>query len=446
MRNVWQWLCAACWLYCYPAASYADAIYQAFNEPFASLHGKLEFLANHGYRYIQLSPPQKSIDDSIWWGRYQPVDFNVIDGPLGNENDLRAIINHAHQLGLKVLIDVVLNHMADPILYNNSLNYPQFSARDFHFPDSGPCISNWGDRFQVTHFWLCGDPAHPERKLPDLDTGSSYVRGVHKAYLQKLINLGADGFRYDAVKHIEPEYFADVLRVVPKKLFEYGEVIGESIGESYLYTPYMKITDFHLLRLLLQVFSWGGDMSYLIHPEGVGAALPGKQSVVFSRNHDTVNNPNFFAFGSYQDSVLANAYVIGRGVGTVLVYREDAFEPTVAAAMKFHAKMQGEPAYVRKASDVCAAYGPSCEPANVLFIERGSRGLVIINKADQWLDVWDADLAGLAPGCYRETQFNFTMQISRSHKVVNWGREGRSGVHVGPRTALFFTGTSCKKS
>ena len=51
----------------------------------------------------------------------------------------------------------------------------------------------------------------------------------------------------------------------------------------------------------------GGDLRDLIHPESVGAALPGDRAVVFARNHDTAMAPGFFNFGDPQDAALALA-------------------------------------------------------------------------------------------------------------------------------------------
>ena len=51
--------------------------------------------------------------------------------------------------------------------------------------------------------------------LLDLKTESAHVRQVAKDYLTKLASLGAAGFRFDAAKHIETEFFADVLPAVP---------------------------------------------------------------------------------------------------------------------------------------------------------------------------------------------------------------------------------------
>jgi alpha-amylase len=422
----------------------AEIIYQAFNERFASLQGKLDRIQSLGYSVIQISPPVKSIPDDVWWGRYQPIDLRKIEGPLGDEADLRGLIAAAHARGLKVIVDVVLNHMADSRYVGGGLQYPEFSARDFHEPDRRTCIGDFGDRWQVTHYWLCDENAH----LPDLNTSSTYVRETHKRFLRRLLDLGADGFRIDAAKHIEPDYFADVLQVVPHGKFVYGEVIGETLDESRAYTGYMPVTDFHLLRVLLSAFSIGGDMRYLIHPEGVGAALPGSQAVVFARNHDTAMHSGFFNFGDRRDAMLAYAYVIGRGVGHALVYRDDYSDSTVKAAIRFRRALLGQPTFARAVEEICAP-APACDPRGLLVVERGDRGAMIINKSDVWAEVGEARMPGLAEGCYKELQNGFVVRISRGGDgqkwISAWGSAQQGGIHVGPRTALFLVRSACSR-
>src|SRR5262249_55727617 len=143
-------------------------------------------LKSLGYTALQVSPPAKSIDDPIWYGRYQPIDLSIIEGPLGDETELKSLVEHAHAKGLKVLADVVLNHMADKKHVGGQLSYPQFDRGDFHFPNDDHCMSNYRDRREVTTYWLCDANAH----LPDLDTSSQKVRSIHKTFLRKLLGLG----------------------------------------------------------------------------------------------------------------------------------------------------------------------------------------------------------------------------------------------------------------
>ncbi len=416
-------------------AQAGEVIYQAFDERFDAVRGKLDRLAEAGFTAVQVSPVSKSIPDAVWYGRYQPIDLRVIEGPLGDESDLRDLIASAHGKGLKVLIDVVLNHMADQKWVGGTLTYPEFDANDFHYPAGDHCIGDYRNRHQVTKYWMCDQNAH----LPDLDTGKQSVRDTHKRFLQKLLDLGADGFRFDATKHVEPEYWADLMRYLPNDKYYYGEVIGETLDESYAYTGMMPVTDFHLLRTMLSAFSLNGDLGWLLDPESAGGALPGRVAVNFARNHDTAMHPSFFNFGEYRDAMLANAYVISRGVGDILVYRDDANDALTKLALRFNRSMRGHDAYVRRANEVCA---DACDSRTSLFVERGGKGVAIINSADAWLDVARAQMPGLDAGCYQELTHGFKMRVATGGDgkkwVSGWGSASRGGLNVGPRTAFFF--------
>src|SRR5262249_48779933 len=102
-----------------PARADDGVIYQAFNMAFSDVQSSLDHIKGLGYAYVQVSPPAKSADVADWWGRYQPLDLSVIDGPLGDEAALQSLITAAHSKGLKVIIDTVLNHMAD-VKYNSN--------------------------------------------------------------------------------------------------------------------------------------------------------------------------------------------------------------------------------------------------------------------------------------------------------------------------------------
>ncbi len=418
-------------------SSEAAAIYQAFNEPFTAVEQKLDKLKSLGYTYVQVSPPFKSAATDIWWGRYQPIDLFKIEGPLGHEGQLKSLIAAAHRRGLKVLVDVVLNHVADPSYNSQSLDYPQFNRDDFHDPDGRRCISDYRDRNQVTQWWLCD--LSLDHHLPDMKTQSTKVRNVHKQVLRWLLSMGVDGFRVDAMKHIEPDYFYDLVTAVPNDKLIYGEVIGETLDESNLYTPTMRVTDFHLLRVMLSAFSFSGDLRYLTDPESYGGALPGDKAVVFARNHDTAMHAGFFNFGDYQDALLANAWVLSRGVGLPSVYRDDYDKGVTIGALRFHNAMSGKSAFVRNVADVC---GNACDPRTLLVMERGDAGVMILNTSNFWVDTPSARMPGLNAGCYRELQSGFRIQVSVGGDgqkwISSWGSPQRGGMQIGPRSALFL--------
>src|SRR5215510_13501293 len=116
-------------------------------------------------------------------------------------------------------------------------------------------------------------------KLADLKTESSRVRDIIKRYLRKLVELGVDGFRFDAAKHIEPDFFADVLTEFPDQ-YAFGEVIVDNSAEI----PNIEVLDFYdfpLVAAMKDAFAFGGDLRSLINAQKNHRALPGPKAITF---------------------------------------------------------------------------------------------------------------------------------------------------------------------
>jgi alpha-amylase len=327
--------------------------------------------------------------------------------------------------------------MANDGTHSDSLNYPRFSARDFH---PHICIDNYDDRYQATHGWLgCN--------LPDLDTSSQYVRNEAKKYLTHLLDLGADGFRIDALKNIEEDYFRDVLSVVPEDVYLYGELISGNPNQAYMYTGIhgIDVTDYSLLNNLKGAFAPGGDLRSLISPQNV---IRSENAVTFSKTHDTIPDNGKceglcqgYNFDS-RDQMLANAYLLVRAEGMPLMFRDDASDPIVKGGANFHEEMMGKPQYFRNGNEIATG----ADSPNLLFIERGNEGIAIINKSGNTFDVADAKMPGLDVGCYQELHYNFPMSVSvggdgQKH-ITRWGNNERGGISIQPRDAMFFVKTS----
>lgn len=436
-------------LTCYTPSAKADAIYHAFDECFANIKAELPKIQASGYNYIQVSPPNKTASrddnactsDKYWYIQYQPLDY-ALEGNLGTEQELKDLINAAHEKGIKMIADVVLNHLAN---YKNVAGhdtkpfpaaYPIFQEWEyFHYKE---CIKDYNNSSEVENNWLCSQD-DPDG-LPDLKTGLPYVQEQQQNYLKKLLDFGFDGLRFDAAKHISRQDMQKILAVIPSDKLYYGEVIGKDYGESMSYIPvFPKVTDFQLVNTLKAAFGFGGDLRSLVNPSDTQRALPGKDAVTFARNHDTWA-PGQFDNWKFDDGdlPLATAYVLAINEGTPLILNFDAFNPTVVAATQFHKKMDAQPQYYRNGNEIAA----NADNPNLLFIERGNKGLAIINKAGETFDFKAAKIPGLEVGCYDELQYNFKMCVAKGDDgqkyITEWGSKNRGGIEIGPRTALFF--------
>jgi alpha-amylase len=408
------------------------AIFHAFNENYKDIENYACKLAEQGYSHLQISPPQKSNPSPEWWARYQPVEYGVIEGK-GSKQDLQNLINKAHGCGIKVIADVVLNHMANMNEFRNLNNFPEFDGVDFH----SRCSINYSDGNTTTEqkCWLGGD-------LPDLKSERLNVREIHKRHLKTLVDMGIDGFRFDAAKHIEERYVKDYINYVNQisqgKTWNYLEVIEDKDTRGESYNQIAAITDFRLCNTMLGAFS-GGDLRSLKVPN----ALNDPRSVTFGRNHDTApdinSEPPSCKYDDAGNAHLATAYVLARESGTPLILGKDNLNVRfIKSGVKFRQIIKERGQAERNVKENVLGVVNS---RDVLIMERGNEGFVVVNKGAAFnTPVLDMTLTNVE-GCYRELTNEFTVAIEkRGDKkfVTRWGTWKRGGLEIYGREALFF--------
>ena len=323
-----------------------------------------------------VSPPQKSHASRAWWGRYQPVDFTSIEGPLGNAQDLHGLCQTARREGLAIVADAVLHHLSNESRYVRmrgsrilSAQYPHFSRNDL----SGVHKLGRG------------------RGLPILDTGSAWVRSQQQRYLRDLFDLGIRGFRFDSAKHMDPHLFPFLLEGLPP-LLTFGELVYAAPEDfPAAYWSSMKAYDFPLARSMRTAFAPGGDLGSLLQPR----ALWGPHSIPFVNHHDLIKNRRGFAefrVADGHDRRLAYAYMLARGQGSPLVYGPDLRHAEVKAGLSFRKACAGEP------------FLPVAASQTVIAFRRGEHALAALNKGGRPTTV----SASLLPGLYRDLVTGWT--------------------------------------
>jgi alpha-amylase len=356
----------------------SSPILHLFDWRFADVRRELPAIAAEGFGAVQVSPPQKSIDSPEWWGRYQPIDHTRIEGPLGSEQELRELVATAHACRprLSVVVDVVLNHMAESCPQRATLSYPRFGPEHFH-PQAA---IDWNSVESIRTGWVGYGP-----DLPDLRTELPYVRAEARRYLDLLLDCGADGFRLDAVKHIEPEFFAEVLAGLPRSLKVYGEYVLQPGHGPVMqtYVPHMRLMDFEGLQRLADTLRPGGDMRRLLEPGAAadGALLP-NQAIAFVTNHD-LEFGEYGGFGLPAEALpIAHAFTLCRPGVPALVWKSHRHDPAVRAALRWRRHAPDE------AMEVVIS-----EP-RLLAWRIGKHALVVLNGHDHAVEL-SLDACGL---------------------------------------------------
>jgi alpha-amylase len=285
-----------------------------------------------GYGAVQISPPQEAVvlaaDGYPWWQAYQPVAYDL-NSRFGTEAQLASMITACHAAGIKVYADVVLNHMTAQVnggvddngsTFPDMYDYPPlYSSADFHSCHTS--ITDWDDESQVWNCELSG--------LADLDTGSAYVQDQEAGYLNSLIALGVDGFRWDSAKEMDPADIAAIEALLTKPVFVYQDV---QYGAGQPVTPDLYEGTGSLLE-----FRYGWDL-YGAFTSGTLASLsdfgpswsspgmvPSGDAVVFVDDQDTERAGGALSYANGALYTLANVFMLAWDYGTPKVLSDYAY-------------------------------------------------------------------------------------------------------------------------
>jgi alpha-amylase len=384
-------------------------ILHAFSWSFNTIKQRLPDIRNAGYTAIQTSPIQECfIGDNgnkyfgNWIFEYQPISQNIGNYIIGTEDEFKSLCDEAKKFGIKIIVDAVLNHMTTDI--NNCA--PEWRDQNlFHEPKG---IDNWNDRYEVTQRDLVG--------LRDIKTQNPDYQQKVLDMLKRILADGASGFRYDTAKHIElpddPDYGSQFWPTVLNNgaEFQYGELLQDDTSRDTAYANYMKITasnygDSILSALNDNDFRAERVMNYNadVHPDRL---------ITWVESHDNYSNDDQKTVYLTNEQIkLGWALIASREQTTPLFFSRplgggggnpqfpnqsqlgDEGDPlykdaSVAAVNFFRNAMVGENEYLRNPN----------EDSKVLMIERGKKGVVIINLNQDQLNL--ESVTNLADGDY----------------------------------------------
>ncbi len=195
-------------IYCLDVETFQDSNGDGVGD-LAGLTSRLDYLARLGVTCIWLNPihPSPNHDDG-----YDVADFYAVDPRLGSLGDFAEFVHQAGNRGLRVIIDLVVNHTSD--------QHPWFKAA---CSDPASPYRDWyvwskdepSDRFQGTVFpgvqgetWTWHEEAGAwyyhrfYEHQPDLNMGNPKVRAEVRKIMAFWLQLGVSGFRMDAAPFI----------------------------------------------------------------------------------------------------------------------------------------------------------------------------------------------------------------------------------------------------
>ncbi|MDP1719897.1 MAG: alpha-amylase family glycosyl hydrolase [Candidatus Nanopelagicaceae bacterium] len=236
---------------------------------FKGLTDHLPYIKDLGFTSIWITPPVKQQyiqGDSAAYHGYWGLNFETVDPHLGTEVDFRNLVSRAHELGLKVILDVVANHTADVIKYKFGFTnyrdtssypyrtskgkpfdpskyaglktFPKLSAiRSFAYTPNIPAayarIKRPAWLNDVTNYHNRGDSTFSGESsldgdffgLDDLFTEKpAVINGWITVWSDWITKFNIDGLRIDTFKHVNPEFWH---AVIPKVL-----AVAKSAGKE----------------------------------------------------------------------------------------------------------------------------------------------------------------------------------------------------------------------
>jgi alpha-amylase len=242
---------------------------------FVGLTKRLEYIKELGFTSIWITPPVLNNwiqGDSGAYHGYWGTDFTTIDPHLGTEAEFKEFVTEAQRLGMKVIVDIVVNHTGDIISPKIGM-YSYRSISDF------PYRTATGQVFDVTKFagkknfpkldpkksfpyeptvatanrsvkkpnWL-NDVTNYHNRDSTFSGESSYygdffglddvftekpvvVKGWTKVWSDWITKFNIDGYRIDTAKHVNPEFWVEFLPKVKKAAVDAGKEEFPIFGE-----------------------------------------------------------------------------------------------------------------------------------------------------------------------------------------------------------------------
>jgi maltooligosyltrehalose trehalohydrolase len=279
---------------------------------FEAIAARFDYLKGVGVNAIELMPIADFAGDRNWG--YDGVSIYAPSRAYGRPDDLRTLVNVAHQAGLTVILDVVYNHLGPDGNYmgvysdhyfNASHHTPWGAAFNLDGPDSAPVRSHFAENplYWVKEFHIDGFRLDATHAIPD-DSPKHLIQEIAERIQafgglvicedprnerELLLPRDQGGYGCDAVW---ADDFHHVVRVQMTK-------------ENEGYMAYFKGTMEELLKTMREGWLFTGELQKDGIPRGTaGADLEPEHFVHCISNHDQVGNR---AYGERLNQLISPA-------------------------------------------------------------------------------------------------------------------------------------------
>ena len=293
-----------------------------------------------GVEGLWLSPIFKSPS----YHKYDATDYYTIDPAFGTLDDLKELCELCHARNVKVILDLAINHTGElckwfgdfKLAHRNGDTANAFY--DFYSWCSGRENIPAGRAFSkidgTNDYYECNFYSG----MPELNFDNSAVRDEVVKLAKFYLDLGVDGFRFDAVKYVYFgdhaasaafwQWYTDELRALKSDIYMVGEV-WDADGVTDLYYGALNCFNFTVSQgegLIAKAAAGSGVSNYCAYVESYLDTVRAKRAdatiAPFIANHDMDRAAGFLPVSNGRMQMAANLYLLGPGT-PFLYYGEE---------------------------------------------------------------------------------------------------------------------------
>ncbi len=290
-----------------------------------------------GVEGIWLSP----IFLSPSYHKYDVTDYYQIDPKFGTMDDLKELVELCHSRNVQIILDLVINHSS-----RGNKWFQSFVSAHKNNDSTDP----YYDFYTWTNEKLSGATYYPipgtdhyyegnfSSEMPEMNFDNETVRQAMVDLAKYYLDLGVDGFRFDAAKYI---YFADPaksvafwdwymaeLRMIKPDIYTVAEV-WDADGAIFPYFSSTNCFNFTMSQTSGKIASTakGGNVNTFVsyvdsYIKNIKAKNPNAMMVSFIANHDTDRAAGFLTLATGNAFTAANVSILLPG-STFIYYGEE---------------------------------------------------------------------------------------------------------------------------
>ena len=267
--------------------------------------------------------------------KYDVTDYCMIDPVFGTEEDLKELVSLCHERDVKLILDLPLNHTgAENAWFRNFINAHISGDTADPYYDFYTWIGTddpvpAGRRFRKMDNARLQVEANFSDDMPELNFDNEQVRQALLDVAARWMNLGVDGFRFDAAKYMYLNdheknaafwsWYMDELKKINPEVYTVAEV-WDSESTALRYAGAVNCFRFSAAQAegLIAATAKGGSVSRFTadtrrYLDEIRSLRPDAMNIFFIANHDTDRAAGFLTLATQRMQMAANLYLLSPG-------------------------------------------------------------------------------------------------------------------------------------